>query len=304
MSSFFPSLHDRPLGVQTDSNGTLVTQTPSNFYTKLLPSIQLSHSSRQIDSFQTLEGSNSPRKPTFNLSLHNLNNSPRNNFEINEIANKNRRSLQESHILTVIEKQTAAIEKLTERIERDAKSEQKISEENLSQSSIKLRKSLFLARDQSGQMSSSEKSNEQSPLYPVHTNSHKRKSILKKITNEAALQSLIKLQMENKLNKLNRVTFAEEASTLKLDDSIELSDDEREPKKSLVKIRSEPLINLNVTNKGNTQEKPLESREMRFLKARRPQINFSSSEDSSAKVSESESEQQNDSSNFSFFVYI
>jgi len=294
------------VGVQIDSNGTSFTQAPSNYYSRLLPSIQLSHSSRQMDnSTQTLElidRSNSPRRPIFNLSLQHMDNSPRGISEADEIVHKKRISLRENSILTVIEKQTAAIEKLTERIEKETKKEQRSFEGSLSQQALKLRQSILLGKDF---LSQKKIQDEPSPKYSKEN--FKRKSILKKITNEAALQSLIKLQIENKFknenNKLNRVTFAEETSVSKAEIFSDSSDgNDEKTKESLSKSRSEPLIHFKIPSQEKSEKELSDSREIRFLNARRPQFNLSSSEDSSQKNSENETEQES-LSNIEIFIW-
>jgi len=266
---------------------------------KLLPSLQFSQSSEGQNSL--LDVSLSPKKPTFNISLQQIQSPVSSEKKTINFGNDFQATLGEINVMKLIEKQNATIAKLTQRIQDQEVKEKKLTK-LLQEKDVEPATSLNM--DPLSESDNAIKIHENEPSYTLKevpqiveeededipviipanfAKAHKRKSILKISTRGAD-------SGRRDSSRSSRVTFAEEepgsAKSFK-----SIKDDFNEepvPQKSLFICKSASACNLNNDESGKGFSN--RARDKKFLIPRRSLFEPNSSLESTRRNSDDLSE--------------
>jgi len=312
---------------KSSSFGSLMGTQSTSSHSKLLPSIQFTHSNETQSSL--MDVSLSPKKPTFNVSFQQIQSPKTSEKKAFSFGNEFQATLGEINVLKYIEKQNETIAKLTKRIQSQERKEgqrktkpRKSFEENeeveVNATSIKLdpvtespAETAYTLKDvaiavEELQKQDEEDTNNNSEQKPDFTNVTKRKSILKISTRGqgSTLSDVIKLQHvrdeKRDSSRSSRVTFAEDEPHSAKSEKGYFSEEPESPAKVLFVSKSvSDSSNLKSTEIAKLATKAV--RDKRFLIPRRSlfEPQSASSQESTRKNSDSFSETNSEDSSTS-----
>ncbi len=303
---------------KSSSFGSLMGAQSPSIRSKLLPSIQFTHSNETQNSL--MDVSLSPKKPTFNVSLQQIQSPKTSDKKRCSVGNEFQATLGEINIMKYIEKQNETIAKLTKQIQSQERKEKPRKPKTREQTetnatSIKLdtepAENIYTLKDVTSIVEEVQKqdvdvaNNDENEQKPGFTNATKRKSILKVSTRGqgSTLSDLIKLQCirdeRRDSSRSSRVTFAEDESA-KSEKDDDLNEEPEFPAKALFVSKSlSDYSNLSSAEIAKLAAKNV--RDKRFLIPRRSlfEPQSASSQGSTRKSSDEFSETASEDSSTS-----